>query len=122
MCDEKLNLEINSHNYMVFDFTTPRNGSSGALNLFVNEPYTVVSFGTMYALVTMCDLHIEVRMDPYGDKEDWEDGKYARDHAFKAIRENLSHDMWEEMFRNLLEIGRAQGREGLQKEFRHLLG
>lgn len=119
---ENLYLEVDHNNYMVFDYTTPRNRSSGALNLSVDEPYTAVSFGTMYALVTMCDLRIEVRMDPYGDKEDWKDGKWAREQAFKAIEENLSPAMWSEVIQGLLEIGKAQGREALQKEFRQLLG
>lgn len=118
---EKLNLEVNSHNYMVFDFSTTRDFTASNLN--VAEPYTAVSYGDI-VIVTMCDLNIEVRMDPpsYGNERNWEDGKYARDHALKAIKDNLPHEMWADMFRGLLEIGKAQGREGLQKEFRQLLG
>lgn len=120
--DENLYLKVNHNNYMVFDYATSQNGTYEALNLHVDEPYTVVSFGARYALVTMCDLRIEVRMDPYGDNEDWKDGKWAREQAFKAIEENLSPAMWAEVIQGLINIGKTQGREELQKEFRQLLG
>ncbi len=105
-----------------FNFRTPGTESSMAENLFVKEPHTTVYYGKKELIIVLEDADITVRMDdPYKGKGVWKNGKWAREQAWEAIRENLNPEDWVELIKGILKVGNAQGQQDLKETFRRMM-
>lgn len=118
MSKRKSTVEVDHSGMIRFDVnTTSGNGSS--MNQFTGDPNTEVYHGAWSTHVKMKDLRIEVILDSY--KGNWKDGKWAREQAWKAVKENLTQEMWMKVVLGLLEFGEVRGRKALQKDIRGML-
>jgi hypothetical protein len=106
------------------DLTTPegRRGN-GAMNQGVDQekyPGIEVYYGGLHASVRLKDVGIEIIMDPF--KGDWENGFWAREQAWAAVREHFGPAHLHKLMEAATERGKKLGAEQAQGDIRAALG
>ncbi len=106
-----------------FDLTTPegRRGNGAAL-ITTDDPDTRVMYGVLHIRVSLLGLGIEVVMDQYGQAEDWQDAKYARAEALKAVRDGLTIENLQTLLTVAENRGIHIGAESARKRMRIAMG